>query len=316
MHIHLLSNASSDTFPHNTLGDFATILYTPLKLPEDDWEVGLAEMHIPFSMDMIRKEDAWAEVLQPESEPVLLEHIQSIDALQKYHIRIQREEEHYEVNIPDGILLSLNAASGGLPSQIGGNSNHVFIGQDTQEILQGPFEVYKINMKVTKHTFKEGYYETLKDLTNAIVIPNVTLGVTENGYAVCELKVVGTALRFSEHVANILGFRRESIHDARVIARHTMDPFPGLNCILVLTNFIQEGLVGDACVPLLRLLPLKLGGQRYHNMSYECHPIQYKKVMQKEIDCIRILLTDDAGRLLPFSDRGRVALTLHFRRYG
>ena len=128
----------------------------------------------------------------------------------------------------------------------------------------------------------------------------------------CELKDDGFVC-FSDQLSNILGFRKQSVQQRTNVALHSPDQFPGLNCILVFTNIIEEQFVGHEKAPLLRLLPIRSSLKKDEIMSYSCQPVQCKKVMQKEILNIRILLTDDPGRKLPFTDRGRASLTLHFK---
>jgi hypothetical protein len=131
----------------------------------------------------------------------------------------------------------------------------------------------------------------------------------------CQGVLANHVYRLSETFANILGFRKQSVQKPVTTAVHPTDTYPGLNCVMVFTNIIEESSVGDTRAPLLRLLPFKSATAIGDVMSYSCYPIQYKHVTQSEISCLRILIADDSGRELPFkSDRGRVSLTLHFKQ--
>jgi hypothetical protein len=290
-------------------------------------------------MDMIQKDDAWFEyVTYNGSSITLVKAFDSIDQVSQYgelivdgngnyrvlapgDFAIIRKEDHYEITVPDGFALIFEKASCGLPQKILGNTDLTYYGETIKEdeILVGPAKLVKTQFEIKRSVFQGGYFQTPQSLLQTIQDNNImTLSQdTTTGLFVVKLVNDDMVLRFSEHVSNILGFRRQSIQEKEVYARHSLDRFPGMNCVLVSTNFIEESYVGDTRVPLLRTLPIRFETQQHHTMSYECFPIQYKKVLQKELDSIRILLVDDTGRKLPFTDRGRVSLTIHFRRrYG
>jgi hypothetical protein len=326
MYVHLISNASMDIFPENKLSDFSTILSQPMQLEEnEEYEVGLVEINIPYTFNTIKKEDAWLEWVHYERElatPIIT--IDDHSKLQDYDCRIEWVVDHYEVVVPDGKMLQFEQAQAGLPIRILGDKNRVYRGDRIE--AKSPITGVILIMSGTKNTtmmyIKDGTYSSALDLIEAITQSagsKMTLKHLENTNIV-ECAIISeesifqeNLVHFSDHLGAMLGFRRQSIQRPVTQAAHTYDPYPGMNCILVFTNFIEESQVGDTRAPLLRLLPFKhiASGDV---MSYNCFPIQYKRVVQREINCIRILLANDIGRTLPFTDLGRVALTLHFRK--
>ena len=66
----------------------------------------------------------------------------------------------------------------------------------------------------------------------------------------CELKENGF-IRFSNQLSNKLGFRQQSVQQRINVALYLPDLFPGLNCIFVFPNIIEEQFVGHEKTPLL-----------------------------------------------------------------
>lgn len=331
MFVHLVSNASIDTFPDNKLSDFTTVLSEPLSFTDGEYEVGLSEMHIPCSINMLDKQNAWFVYLDYWIEPDvvdthMLQRTVKYDKIPKeYKSSVVRKKINYEARSMDGVILKIEKPeSCGLPQWILGNNNRVIYGVDTEAKVEGNINVYWQLYEEKKLQIREGFYKETSDLLEAINekakgIFKLTQN-EENKRVVCTSTKKDKhpiAVRFSDQLTNILGFRKESIQlfkeKETVTARHDIDRFPGTNLFLVSTDFIEDSHVGDAHVPLLRALPFN-EVRPYEIMSYQCFPVQYKKVLLREVSSIRVLITDDSGRTIPFQNRGRVYLTLHFRR--
>jgi len=318
MYVHLLSNASLDTFPDNNLGDFSTVLAKPLLLPGSDWEVGLAEIHIPFSIDIIPKKDAQYQWIEYDiNKRVLLLSTSDYRELKEHGCSIIRKESHYEVNVPTGLYIQIPKPQGGLPEFIFGNTGHTFYGANTNEDLTENALVHSAHHTVTSYTFSGGFYNDIKLLLEEINERASNFELSMEGDIVKYTpKGTNGVPRFSTRLANVLGFRNRSIQSHNDLAVHGIDPFPGTNSFLVSTDFIEDSHVGDTTVPLLRTLPFLPPTTANTIMSYDCFPAQYKKALQHEINTIRIRITDDSGQEIPFKNRGRVFATLHFRQNG
>ena len=289
-------------------------------LTSDEWEVGLVEMNVPSALDMVTKDEAWLEWITYDnySEVATIATVNDVCQLAKHGCIFNFIDDHYEVTVPDGYCVSLSKPQCGLPELIYGDSDRIYYGEpiDKNSPIEGETLLYRATRNVTKYVFREGYYENMRDFFALIVkAVNNKLSLSYANDLTqlikCELKDNGF-IRFSDQLSNILGFRKQSVQQRINVALHSPDQFPGLNCILVFTNIIEEQFVGHEKAPLLRLLPIRTSLKKDEIMSYSCQPVQYKKVMQNEIMNIRILLTDDldGSYLLPIVVE---YLTLHFK---
>ena len=341
MYVHLLSNASMDVFPENRLGDFSTVLAQPIKLHEGEWEVGLVDCCVPFSIHMLEQEDAWYEIRYLErsgeertsgTDPIekqeeSAELINSFEKLEEHQCYIRFVHDHYEVSLPDDrCLIILQESLPGLPRRIFGDKDRIFYGQITTGTLSGPFKIVSTDMmKRVVNKIPMTNFSKVDDIVEAInnhegnnsIDFQFRFSILSNQMITCrDSYMSGTSrnlIHLSDHLSNVLGFRQQSIQGEIINACHAIDPFPGLNLLLVLTDIVEDSFVGDTFSPVLRALPIQHVGQN-EMMSYECFPVIYKKVLRREIESIHVRLVDDVGRRLPFTGRGRVALTLHFKR--
>jgi len=90
-----------------------------------------------------------------------------------------------------------------------------------------------------------------------------------------------------------------------------IDVHGGFYSLYVYCNLLEPRMVGDAMVPLLRIVPIRgkngdMITKTYENVHY--HPIQ-----QKHFDTVEMDIRDDTGRPVSF-ERGKVVVTLHFRQ--
>lgn len=74
---------------------------------------------------------------------------------------------------------------------------------------------------------------------------------------------------------------------------------------------MEPHIVGDALVPLLRILPIRGKNGDLITRTYE--NIIYYPVQQKRFDTVELDIRDDTGRSVSF-ERGKVVATVHFRR--
>lgn len=87
----------------------------------------------------------------------------------------------------------------------------------------------------------------------------------------------------------------------------------GLYMLYVYCNIVEEQIVGNSMVPLLKIVPVE--GRHGENVTKEYINPQYVPVYISHISDLLIRIRDDAGEKVPFG-RGRVQATLHFRRKG
>jgi hypothetical protein len=97
----------------------------------------------------------------------------------------------------------------------------------------------------------------------------------------------------------------------RFHAENEIDLEQGLYMLCVYCNILEEQIVGDTMVPLLKIVAVE--GRHGQNITREYINPQYVPVFMTHFSELEIDIRDDAGARVPF-ERGRVLATLHFRR--
>ena len=106
-------------------------------------------------------------------------------------------------------------------------------------------------------------------------------------------------------IGQMLGFSPSNVISKTSTAEHSFHD------LYVYCDIIQSQYVGDALVPLLRIVPVEgKDGQRI-SKSFVCP--QYVPVSRKQFESIEVNIKRDTGETVPF-EFGRVLLTLHFRQ--
>src|SRR5690606_5477755 len=283
MYLHLLSNASHDVFPNNKMGDFSTILATPLTL-EGEWEIGLSEINIPGSFLNVSKEDAWFRVIKfTQGEKVFEASSKSELSQLKNYVLMQNIDDFVRLKLKSYYMLKITEKVYGFPSIIYGDKNRIYIPQSESEEFSGKIEVFRANTEETKIEIESKHYTSIKDLIDEVNVKanNLFKLTMDSGKVSCNFESIDV-IQFSPQLGAMLGFRNQSLQRYINHANFQPDLTPGINAILVYTDIIEESYVGDVQAPLLRLLP-RLNVQADESMSYECFPMQYKKILQHEI---------------------------------
>ena len=77
------------------------------------------------------------------------------------------------------------------------------------------------------------------------------------------------------------------------------------------SSVVQPRIVGNSFVPLLRIV--RITGKHGEVVSKQFDNIHYVPLLTREFDTVEVDIRDDTGRSVPF-ERGKVTVTLHFRR--
>lgn len=121
----------------------------------------------------------------------------------------------------------------------------------------------------------------------------------------------GLRLQLSPMLMKLLGFESTHFSEGKHIGRNMADVRQGFYSIYVYCPLVEPQMVGDSRVPLVRIVPIQ--GSPGHVTSKEFQPIHYVPLQQRQFQEIEIMLRDDTGNPIPF-ERGKVVVTLHFRR--
>ena len=119
------------------------------------------------------------------------------------------------------------------------------------------------------------------------------------------------SVKFSPLLQILLGLSHAEYGPGTHEGNNVVDIRQGFYSLYVYCNLSEPHMVGDALVPLLRIVPIRgkdgdLITRTYENVNY--HPVQ-----QRRFDVVELDIRDDTGRKVSF-ERGKVVVTLHFRR--
>ena len=112
-------------------------------------------------------------------------------------------------------------------------------------------------------------------------------------------------------IGQMLEFLPKEVISKTSTAEREADLDHGFHDLYVYCDIIQPQYVGDALVPLLRILPVE--GKDGERISKSFIRPQYLPVSRKQFESIEVNIKRDTGETVPF-EFGRVLLTLHFRQ--
>ena len=112
-------------------------------------------------------------------------------------------------------------------------------------------------------------------------------------------------------IGQMLGFLPKEVISKTSTADREADLDHGFHDLYVYCDIIQPQYVGDALVPLLRIVPVE--GKDRERISKSFIRPQYVPVSRKQFESIEVNIKRDTGETVPF-EFGRVLLTLHFRQ--
>ena len=116
---------------------------------------------------------------------------------------------------------------------------------------------------------------------------------------------------FFGDIGYVLGFSPTEVISKTSTAEREADLDHGFHDLYVYCDIIQPQYVGDAFVPLIRIVPVE--GKDGQRVSKSFKRPQYVPVSKKQFESIEVNIKRDTGETVPF-EFGRVLLTLHFRQ--
>ena len=176
----------------------------------------------------------------------------------------------------------------------------------------------------TRTRIEVGYYQgpqIFVKTINKALLRALPANVVRLSYSVITHKMTLTMLSnvvfLGDMNTTILGFRDNPLigpNDGTDIVREAdsvVDMSRGFESLYVYTDVVEPRVVGDSLVPLLRIVPLNGRQGDTVSKTYKrrsTYPYWSKSLVQS-----RLIIRDDTGRPVPF-ERGKVVVTLHFRR--
>lgn len=319
MIIHLPSNSSQRYFPDNELGNYRTKLCNPVNLV-GEYEVALSEMLVP---------KLFYNISSDEEAEVLLTFPTGTDNRTAH---ISKGSYTSIVSLLEEIQSVVNSAK---PISTLNNVYLMYVERTRKVRLDFNYasEVYNNSFMHSPATSSEHAY------------PLTPQNVNTSHYTLI------TGVNFSEHLRSILGMERDGLsmnnggsifpvyesylnmintkmmsQEDEVLTdwitiipplepKEFVDLNAGRHLMYVYTDIIENTMVGDYSVPLLRTVPIPgLEGSDAQKL-YTPNQLQYYKVNTNRLDVIRIYITNSRGDNLPFT-RGMLNVTLRFRRVG
>ena len=170
--------------------------------------------------------------------------------------------------------------------------------------------------------FADGYYGSAKIIVRALN-DEVKGGRVKFSYEPVTQKVTvhmkgDTTFMLYGDLPDILGFGTGDSVVIRTYRRKTLtqgdsivDLRRGFESLYVYSSIVEPRIVGDKIVPLLRIVPIT--GRNGEMVTTRFDHVQYIPVLSREFGSVETEIRDDTGRPVPF-ERGKVTVTLHFRR--
>ena len=175
--------------------------------------------------------------------------------------------------------------------------------------------------ELQRHHFElpAGYYPSPKRICKAIQAKKhrtelrnkFEIGLNEVNHKVGITVKDGSQVILSPLLQNILGFKKAIFPAGQHMAEFVADVARSLNSLYVYCPLIEPRMVGNAQVPLLRIVPVE--GRDGEMVTRVFDPIQYCTLVQRRFQDIEIDIRDDTGNIVPF-ERGRVVVTVHCRK--
>ena len=170
--------------------------------------------------------------------------------------------------------------------------------------------------------YADGYYGSAKMLVRTLN-DGVKGGSVKFSYdpvtqKVCVHMKGDTTFMLYGDLPDILGFGMGDGVVIRTSNRRTLtqgesiiDLRRGFESLYVYSSIVEPRIVGDNIAPLLRIVPIT--GRHGVMVTARFDHVQYMPVLSREFGSIETEIWDDPGRPVPF-ERGKVTVTLHFRR--
>lgn len=165
----------------------------------------------------------------------------------------------------------------------------------------------------------EGYYASPKRIVKALeamkhqkgMKKGFSLGMSEVDHKATLWVRDLSQVIISPLLKSFLGFDKLNFPPGDYKAPYVADVTRGVNSLYVYCPLVEPRMVGDAQVPLLRIVPV--AGRDGEMMTRAFDHIQYCPLVLRRFQTVEIDIRDDTGVKIPF-ERGRVVVTLHCRK--
>ena len=172
--------------------------------------------------------------------------------------------------------------------------------------------------------FADGYYGSanmlVRALNDGVKCRSVKFSYDPVTQKVCVHMKGDTTFMLYGDLPDILGFGtgdgvviRTTLTDRKTLTQGNsiVDLRRGFESLYVCSSIVEPRIVGDKIAPLLRIVPIT--GRHGEMVTARFDHVQYIPLLSREFGSIEKEIRDDTCRPVPF-ERGKVTVTLHFRR--
>ena len=318
--INLVSNASTETYPGNSMAAFTNLLPKPIDLNKTfgTWQVALLEISWPAKfknvthgfiephMDKTDSSSDDEEPIEPTSAEELFTDIG--------RRRRRRPADRKQYHLRKKANLKCKIDTGFYPTI-----------ENLMQIFAKSFRTKQENdwpiiWCISSHTQK------LKLLSNSGQKDQTSTGNKEGFMTAASSsedkltedeteKRSPTSIKLlSPDLQNILGTH---ILKIGVNPKYPVDISGGRHTIFVYCDLIQDQILGNKLTSLLRTIALPNNSTQKTQNTITCHQsfsnFQWKNVVKSSFQSINITIRDETGQLMPFLSIGRSWLTLKFQ---
>ena len=118
-------------------------------------------------------------------------------------------------------------------------------------------------------------------------------------------------LNLGKGLDTILGFERDYPISKTTKSPRVASLDGGFHSLYVYSDVVDPRMVGDAMVPLLRIVGIEGSDGQSITKTFQ-NPF-YVPVSRKRVDRIQCSIKDDTNQLVPF-ESGKLIVTLHFKK--
>ena len=289
--VNLISSASMDIFPNNTLASFRNFFNEALIL-EGDWRVALTEIIFPAQIANVTTKDITVYTTRGY-ERTIASRESGVISKDKYS-RYPYLGEH--VKLTTGVYEDVLQ----LLQEIKDKGNLTNFEYETQKVSE------KLVLKFGKHV--------------GITFPDPEIPSILGFIGVKDARTGGV------HI----GWKMDKSSDANLDSKklqtftidYSTDLSAGSQLMFVYVDIIGYQVLGDTKAPLLRVIDtnrrLKNGSicsiEPTHRKVFS--NLDYKKLFSTTIQSISVQLRTETGKLVPFLGTGKVILSLKFKKFG
>ena len=316
--MNLISNASMDTFPENTLSSFTTLLPTPI--------------HLSGECQVALREIAWPNIIQNVTVGKF--------TVYKRNIQSPVEKRPRKHNRPGAISMAIPAA---FESQSPASTLPFYTAPVKHRLKPGCYtSVDSILASITKIAMGEEQIGRKRISSSPDNVLSLLSWKVDNVTRKLHVKFCGNHKQYglrifteSNDLRNILGTnviidcgesQKEAVEEidtesaSNTIVKHVgkwpVDLNAGSHTMFLYCDLVQNQTLGDKQTALLRSIPVKslalvqtLGEMNHKSFSN----LQWKRVIKSQFQSINVTLANEMGQKIPFLSCGRTNVTLAFR---